>query len=78
MSKKLYKVTCRGMVNFYGSGITYGVAYVVADNPDEAYRKLRESLEGRNIGFARDRELSTVELLAEAVPYPDCGIRLYD
>lgn len=74
MGKKLYRVTCRGMT--YGDR-PHGVAYVVAGNPDEAYKKVRASLDERNLGFANERELDKVELLAEAGNYPECGRVLY-
>ena len=40
---KLYKVTCRGMTSGLGSGRAYGVAYVVAEDPERAYRTVRAS-----------------------------------
>ena len=71
MSKKLYLVSCRGMTTIHGW------AYVIAENTDEAYRKMRDDLDKRNLGCAPDRELATIELLAECVSYPDCKRRLY-
>ena len=74
---KLYKVTRRGMTSGLGSGQAYGVAYVVAEDPERAYRTVRASLDTRDLGFSSDRELSSVELIAEAAPYPGCGTILY-
>lgn len=74
MVKKLYKVTCRGMT--YGDQ-PHGIAYVVAANPSEAYKKVRASLNERNLGFQKERELDKIELLAEVGDYPECGTALY-
>lgn len=74
---RLYKVTCRGMQNSIGGQTGYGVAYVVAQNPDRAYRMVRDYLDARSIGFRYERELQSVELLAEAYDYPDCGTILH-
>jgi len=73
MSNKLCLVKCRGMRQ---SNIN-GVAYVVANDPTEAYNKLRSFLDKNKIGFKKERELFTIELLAESADYPDCGIRLF-
>ena len=75
MSKKLYKVVCRGMTG--GAGRAHGVTYVVAENPDEAYCIVRAALDQRNLGFRGDREMRSIELLAEQTAYPDCGTTLY-
>ena len=68
---KLYRVTCRGMQD------TYGTAFAVAENSEDAYRKVRMGLDVRNLGFARERELLRVELLADDALYPDCQTILY-
>jgi hypothetical protein len=60
-----------------GTQTAHGVAYVVAENPDAAYTKLRESLDKRNLGFPKDREMHTVELIAATGDYPACGHSLY-
>ena len=73
----LYRVTCQGMTSRFASQPAYGVAYVVAENPDAAYRKLRAELDKRDLGFVRDRALDKVELIAEASETPDCGYSLY-
>ena len=74
---KLYKVICRGMHGILGNDTAYGIAYVVAEDPNRAYRAVRASLDTRNLGFAHERELLSVELLAEATVYPSCGTILY-
>ena len=60
-----------------GTQTAHGLAYVVAENPDEAYRKVRERLDGRNLGFPKDRELDKIELIAAEGEYPMCGMTLY-
>lgn len=75
VEKKLFRVECRGMT----SGITgapSGVAYVLADDPTEAYSKLRSRLDSGNIGFLRDRALDKVTLIAETGEVVECGMRL--
>ena len=76
MSKKLYKVTCKGMQSST-SGIAHGVAYVVCGHPTEAYQILRDALEKDDIGFYGDRELHSIELIAEEGKYPSSGYALY-
>lgn len=76
MTKKLYRVTCKGMT-YSSTGTAHGVAYVIAENPSEAYKKLRDDLDKRDLGYTKDRALDKVELIAEAGNYPDCGTALY-
>ena len=73
---KLYRVTCRGMTVSFASTVN-GIAYVVADNSDEAYKKLKKYLDEKEIGFFMERELDKVELIAEATDYPHCYTRLF-
>lgn len=75
---KLYTVKCTGMSkSASGARTAHGFAYVVAENSDEAYMKVREYLDKKGIGFRHERELSSVELFADTCEYPDCGVRLY-
>lgn len=74
--QKLYKVTLRGMT-YSSTGVVHGVSYVVANNPDHAHQVVKKDLEKREIGFRADREMASVELLAEDTQYPDCKTRLY-
>jgi hypothetical protein len=74
---KLYKVVLRGMTVANGNGVTNGEAYVVADDPTMAYHKVKNFLELKDWGFPKERELKTIELLAEENDFPDCGIRLF-
>lgn len=75
-NKKLYKVTLRGMT-INSTGIAYGVSYVIADNCNEAYQKVRIFLDENDIGFSKDRELDKVELLADNYRYSEVGYLLY-
>lgn len=75
-TKKLYKVTLKGMT-YSSSGISYGVSYVVAKDSNEAYMKVKEYLDRKDIGFRRERELNKVELIAEDAEYTDTGYILY-
>lgn len=77
MNKKLYQIRCRGMQVAHGGGVGHGHAFVIATNPEEAYRKLRESLDRRDLGFGGDREMQSIELVAEDSDYPDCGMTFY-
>lgn len=76
MNMKLYRVTLRGMTTSV-TNTAYGVSYVVAKNPDDAYNAVEQRLRAQDIGFRSDRSLKTIELLAEDVMYPDCGMILY-
>ena len=57
MSLKLYRVTCRGMTTS-STGVAHGIAYVLAVDPSEAYRIVRDDLNKRDLGFTKDRERS--------------------
>lgn len=74
---KLYKVTLRGMTTS-SVGAPHGIAYVVAEDSAEAHQKIKHGLEERNLGTDKERELHTVELLADSASYPNCGRRLYE
>ena len=74
---KLYRVKCQGMTCGLGSKIAYGTAYVVAENSELAYQKVRKYFDEKDIGFVREREMDTVELVADEAEYPECGYRLY-
>lgn len=73
---KLYKVNLRGMT-YATTGMTYGVSYVIAENPTEAYDKVRKYLDTNDIGFSKDRELHSIELIASDSPYNDIGTLLF-
>lgn len=69
---KLYKVTIKGMIIS-----EYHEFYVCAPDATEAYCKVKEYLDGNNLGSERDRELHTIEFIAEDAEYPKCGTRLF-
>jgi len=60
----LYKVTLRGMNDENGHTRPQGVAYVVAEDSAAAYQAVRDDLDASDIGFAHERELKKVELIA--------------
>lgn len=76
MENKLYRVTLRGMT-YSPTGNAYGVSYVVAENPDLAYKKVRKFLDDNNLGFTKDRELDKIELIADSNQYGGVGCSLY-
>lgn len=69
--KSLFRVTLRGMRD------SYGVSYVVAGDAGEAYDRVLNEMNDRDLGFAKERALDKVELIAEAGQYPTCGTILY-
>ena len=75
-SKKLYRVTLRGMT-YSSTGVVYGVSYVVAENSAEAYQKVRDFLDEGDLGFSGDRELDKVELIADTYKYTDVKTLLF-
>jgi hypothetical protein len=70
--KRLYRVTLKGM-----RSDTYGISYVVAENSDEAYQKVRTFIDTNDLGFKKDRELDRVELIADTYRYTDVGSILF-
>ena len=74
--KRLYRVTLRGMT-MCATGVSYGVSYVVADDPTSAYDMVRKMLDEKDIGFKREREMASIELIAENYGFTDTGCVLY-
>lgn len=74
---KLYKVTLRGMTSSIAGSTCYGISYVVANDAESAYRAVREYLDEKSLGFTRERALDNIQLLAEAVEYPESQHRLF-
>ena len=70
-TRKLYRVKTRS------PSCLDQISYVVATNSHDAYSKVREDFDRRDIGFPSDREMVQVELLAEESIYPFCDSRLY-
>lgn len=65
---KLYKVELTGMTHSV-SGPIYGVSYVVAKDPSEAYEKVKVFLDSNDLGFDKDRQLKTITLMADTDLY---------
>lgn len=73
---KLYLVKCKGMTSTIGGQTPHGLAYVVANDAENAYKILRKKLDEKDLGFYHERELDTIQLIAEEGNYPACGIVL--
>lgn len=58
-------------------GTSYGYPFVVAEDPAEALKKVQGYLNKRDLGFASEREMDNIELLAEEGDYPGCNIQLF-
>jgi len=74
--EKLFRVTLRGMTTS-ATGVSHGVSYVVAENTDTAYQKVKKYLDDNDIGFTKDRELDKVELIADTEPYTNVRTLLF-
>ena len=75
MTFKLFKVTLRGGIN---PGFTnYNASFVVAESPDAAYQAIRDFLDSNNLCFLWERELESIELLAEDCKHPACRTMLF-
>ena len=66
----------RGM-QVSATGTIHGRAYVVAENPELAYKIVKKYVDEKDLGFCMEREMESVRLLADEDEYPDCGMRLY-
>lgn len=75
-TKKLYRVTLKGM-QYNSTGVAYGISYAIAENAEEAYQKVKKSLDEKDLGFSKDRALEKIELIAEDYQYTDSGCILY-
>ena len=73
---KLFKVNLRGMKSNY-SGPRYGCSYVVAEDSNAAYLLVRNYVDKKDLGFDHEREMESVELIAEDAEYPRCGTILF-
>lgn len=76
MCTKLFKVQSRGVTsNFLGTAL--GLAYAIAETPTEAYLKVRSEWAKPNPVTSKERELVSIELIAEDDDFPSCGTRLH-
>lgn len=59
----LYLVKLRGMQSS-ATGAPHGIAYVVAENAEDAYWVVKKNMDDEDLGFEGDRELDSIQLLA--------------
>jgi hypothetical protein len=74
---KLYEIELKGMTGGFGSDVQRGLPYVVANDPEEAYQKVRTFLNEEDLGHPFERELFRITLLAETGDYPLCRRQLF-
>ena len=70
---KLFLIALKGFTTVSG----YKYHYVVAKSMDEAYSKVKEFMDDNDIGNYVERELDSIEFLAEDKKYPNCGNMLF-
>jgi len=77
-SNKLYRVTLRGTTySFSRGGMDYATSYVIAEDPSQAYEKVKKKLDEYNVGSSNDRELDKIELLASDHRFNNIQTLLY-
>ena len=76
MELNLYRVKLRGMQSS-STGICYGLSFVVATDPTNAYDQVSRFLDDNDIGFYKDRELDSITLLASTGRYNNTGSLLF-
>ncbi len=62
MDVKLYKIEIKTHTRWM-------YAYVVAADPTAAYQAYRSFLDGKEICFGDERELQSIEVVADSTPY---------
>lgn len=67
---KLFKVTIQANNN-------RKVSYVVAEDSAQAYQKVRKYMDDKNLCFRNEREMQSIDLIADTQEYPECGISLF-
>jgi len=72
---KLYRIKLTGLNDYNGVGA--GISYVIAEDSEKAYQKVRKFLDDEDYGFAKEREMDKIELIAEDCKYPDIGTMLF-
>ena len=72
---KLYKVHLRGLGN--STGVNLQTSYVLAEDSNMAYLKVRKWLDKNNYGFHDYRSLDYVTLLAEDYEYTETRTMLF-
>jgi hypothetical protein len=58
-------------------GSRLNTSYVVASDPTNAYKSVRNWLDKNDYGFRADRVMSSIELVADEDEYGDVGSRLF-
>ncbi len=71
----LYRVNLVGLSS--ATHTDFNTNYVVAENPEAAYRKVRKLLDEEDYGFPKGRCLDSVELIAGDGRYPECRTKLF-
>lgn len=77
VTRKLYRVTLKGMTASVSQGTRYGCPFIVATSLDEALGAVQKYLADHKIGFPEDRELESIELLADETEHPMCKVQLF-
>lgn len=70
MSDKLWMVKTR--VSRGATGPDFSSFFVVAQNSHLAWQAVENYLDENDLGFAMDREMASIDLLAESSHYPKC------
>lgn len=73
----LYRINLIGLHRSCGQTKDYSVAFVIAEDAQKAYDKVREYLDKQNYGFDGDRELKSIEPMADEEAYHGAAHRLY-
>jgi len=73
---KLYRIRLKGL---HGAmvGNDHSESYVIARDPTDALNKVQSYLNERDIGFKNEREMDSIELLAEEGGYPKHHVQLF-
>lgn len=74
-NQKLYRVRLRGLNSVISTN--YGNPYVIAISPNEALAKVQANVNDKDLGFTKDREMQSIELLAEVGDYPTCRTQIF-
>lgn len=74
-NNKLYLVKLRGLTS--PTDVELNKTYVVAKDPTEAYEKIRTWLDDKDYGFAHEREMESIELIAEDYEFTDVKTMLF-
>lgn len=73
-SEKLYFIRLKGCSSI--GAPKFGYYYVIARGTEEAYKKVRDFCDKEDIGFESDRELKSIELIADSYRHTKCDYLL--